>query len=140
MANPAKIPPKYEPDLLRLAADGKSIAEIAAWLDAQGVTTSASGVKRLLKRLRAERAEVSRAVTVEHLGRTVISDLDHLEKIRAEAAERAADCLDDKDWVGLKKLEVQILDRKLHYSGAGNPDDPAGGGTLAGLFAQLERR
>jgi len=138
-----KIAEIHEQFVLDLAAHGKSTREIAAALAERGCNTTHVSVSRWLKKRRAERADVAKVVVREQLAKTLTGDLDRLETIRRQVAAKASRISKKPRqtfaWIKLKELEVKIIDRKLHYSGADDPGDEATA-TLAGLFAELERR
>lgn len=129
MAGRSVISPNLEKEVLRLAAEGMSTRAISAWLDeTHGVQASHVAVARLLAKTSETRADVAAAVTREALRPHVVSDLDRLEEIRAEAAERRARALahDDcshLDYVRLAQLEADLLDRKLKLAGANQAID-----------------
>lgn len=124
-----KITPDAERDITAKAAEGWTTRRIAAWLkEAHGISVSHEAVAKLLRQTRETRADVAAAVTREALRPHVVSDLDRLEEIRAEAAERRARALalDDcshLDYVRLAQLEADLLDRKLKLAGANQAID-----------------
>jgi hypothetical protein len=128
---PRIVTPDVEDFIALKAGSGLSSRAISALLLSEmGVTLSFKGVSKEMSRRRAERSEVARAVVREKLGRTLLSDLDRLERIRKSVAARANRVKDHytesgkPEWIMLKELEVKILDRKIHYSGADDPDGP----------------
>lgn len=138
----SKITENLAPLVLQKAADGVSVRGLSDWLQAEHkVSLSAAAISRWLKKRREERADIAKSVAREALSKTVVSDIDRLEVIRRQVAKKASklDAIYVTEWVKLKELEVRIIDRKLHYAGADEPTDAATQ-TLAGLFAELERR
>ena len=137
----AVIPPALEPSILAKAGEGRTLREIAAWLKSDhGVECSHVSVQRIVKRAKIERAEVTRAVLQEKLGKSVTTDVDRLEK-HARQLDKMADDIyakvaadatflkgperDEPTWVDGRetyaKLAEQlrkITETKLKYSGA----------------------
>ncbi len=140
----AVIPPDLEPEILAKAGTGATMRQIAAWLKAEkGVVTSYGSVARILKRVRTERAEVSKAVLREQLSRTLTQDVDRLEKWAARIDRLALHDFEALENGGqfarmgaegpiyvegretlVKLLEQlrKVTDTKLRYSGAAEPD------------------
>ena len=107
----------------RMGASSRAIS--ASLLAELGVTLSYKGVAREMLKRRSERADVAKVVVREALGKSLNADLERLESIRASVQKRTAS-LDPDDTAGFAKLsdlEVKVIDRKLHYSGADTPDD-----------------
>ncbi len=140
------IPPALEQAVLAEAGKGRSQREIAAWLKAEhrvGVTHVTVG--KLLKRIRDELGETTRAVAVNELAPQVVGDIGELNGVlqRARAIEDGA-APDPKakgkakkgsPAIALKALELQrkVLHTKLHFAGAdGSPEDAQ---NLADLMA-----
>ncbi len=126
MTSPA-IPPDRWPEILVRLGKGNSTREVSRWLREEcGVEVSYKTIAVHAARERHARADIAKVVLREHLSKTVISDIDHIEGIRAEVAERArkVDPEDHRNYAALKTLELKALDRKLHYSGA-DAEDPA---------------
>lgn len=152
------IPPALEPAVLAEAGKGRSHRDIAAWLKAtHGVGVTHVTVGKLLKRVRGELSETTRAVAVNELAPQVVGDIAELEAMRrrARAIEEKAmegrivtalgEPLVDKKTkkpmrepdleLALKAIKEQaaILDKKLHYAGADGSSDKVD--TLADLMA-----
>lgn len=130
------ISPDLEREVLAHAAAGWSTRRIAEWCKTdRGTDVSHHTVARLLAKTSETRADVAAAVTREALRPHVVSDLDRLEEIRAEAAARRARALDHDDcshldYVRLAQLEADLLDRKLKLAGANKDDERAPGGVV----------
>lgn len=123
-----KITPNLEKDVLAKAAEGMTTRAIAAWLnEAHGVKVTHVRVAALLKATRETRADVAASVTREALRPHVTSDLERLDEIRKEVAERrakAGDC-SHLDFVRLAQLETDIIERRLKLAGAAGGDAAA---------------
>jgi hypothetical protein len=133
-ARSSSIPEILEPAVLERAVSGSTCYEIADWLKAaHGVETSYRSVSRLLERLRAERKSLTQAVVREKLGKTVLTDIDRLERLRLQVHRKAraletrwpddAAAQIEAGWVDLKRLELSVLDRKLKSSGLDDSAD-----------------
>jgi hypothetical protein len=148
VARPTAIPPNLEGEILKKFGESWSSRRISEWLKTEhAVTASHNAVAKFLAKHREERADVAKAIVREKLGQTVTSDIDELEAARKRAREIEAEAMvgevvmrngkpvmvDGKPLripdheLALKaiKLETDILDKKLHYSGAGEPDAAA---------------
>jgi hypothetical protein len=125
------IPDRLHRWLLERAADGKTTREIADLLGSEhGIETTYTSVSRLLVKLREQRAEVTRAVIAEKVGRHVTADLDRLDKLREEAERRGKAETDNEVWVKLAEEERKIIDMKLKRSGGDEPGGTQGNGVL----------
>ena len=137
------IPEALEREVCDRAANGATTREISGWLlDAHAVTASYGAVARVIKRVRTERAEVTKAVVQAKLAKSALSDIDLLESIRLEVSAKAKKLTRADQagaWRGLKELELKIIDTKLHYSGADEPDVPNGEGRRPGILIPPER-
>src|SRR6266403_812734 len=137
------IPPELHALVLQLAGEGKSSEEIAAELwRSHKVEVERSNVRRLLRRYREERADVAKGVIRDELRKRLVADLDALQDLheRARAAEkrglRAARELrkvhpQHPEALKYELLALRAIDRQvraiqltLHYSGAGDPEQP----------------
>lgn len=114
-----KLSPDLHTEILVQSARGGTNRAIAEWLLAEhGVKISHQAVGRFLKETHVERGEVATEVTRAHLAPKITADLDRLEEIRAEAERRADIQENDEVWCKLAKVEADIIDRKLKFSGA----------------------
>lgn len=76
-----KITPALEKEILAQAAEGNSARTIAAWLLAErGLKITHQAVGQLLRHTRQTRAEVAKVVVREQLAKTVLSDLERLDR------------------------------------------------------------
>lgn len=138
-----RIPHDKHPEILRRAGAGETSDQIAAWLATEGIKVSGRAIRDLLARSRQERGDTAKVVVREELAKSLTGDLHELEQVRlrAVALEQAAMPQAGKNGrktkgnpgIALKALELQrkVLDTKLHYSGADEPDAAA---TLADLL------
>lgn len=112
----SKISPKLEKEVLRLAAEGQSSREIAAWLlKERGVNVSHNAVAKRLRQTRVERAEVAKAVVREKLGKSVIGDLERLER-----EQRRVERISKR----LARLAVKTIDKLEQALGGDERLDP----------------
>jgi len=134
------LPATLESEVLAKAAENMSVRQISAWLEtAHATKVSAATISRFLAKRRTERADVAKTVVREQLGKTLNADLDRLEQIRAELQAQAQDPeISLGGYVKLVELEVKVIDRKLHYSGAGEPDTDPNGPTKVQIFLPPE--
>lgn len=105
-----------------MAAEGSTSDAIAAYFTAHGTRISGQAIRLRLARTREERGAVAASVTREHLRPVVLSDLDRLDRIRRQVAKKAREVSPDlvmtREWTALKRLEADLVDKKLHYAGA----------------------
>lgn len=131
-----KISPELEREILAHAAQGLTTRAISDWCERErGVRVAHTTIGSLIAKTRETRADVAAAVTREALRPHVVSDLDRLEEIRAEAAARRARAIDlddcsHLDYVRLAQLEADLLDRKLKLAGANKDEERAPGGVV----------
>lgn len=135
------LPANLESEVLAKAAENMSVRQISAWLEtAHATKVSAATISRFLAKRRTERADVAKAVVREQLGKTLNADLSRLEEIRAELQASAQDPENSiSEYVKITELEVKVIDRKLHYSGAGEPDQPQNGPSATVIVLPAER-
>jgi hypothetical protein len=135
VARPTAIPPNLEGAILGKFGENWSSRRISAWLLTEhGVTASHNAVAKFLAKHRSERADIAKERVREKLSESLTSDLDELDQVRKRARALETWAAGDKKTkrpreplVELKALDLQakVLDRKLHYSGAGEADDKA---------------
>lgn len=132
----AKISPDLEREILKKAAAGATTREISSWCaEVHKVSVTFGAIAKMLRKTRETRTDVAAAITREALRPHVVSDLERLEEIRREAAERRKDAIKGKgcahlDYVRLAQLEVEIIDKKLKLAGAGAGEDGPRGGVV----------
>lgn len=138
------IPERFEADVLTLAGDGQTTRQIASWLAARGVKVSKSSVANLLKARRTERSEVAKTVVREKLAATLTPDLDiigkHIDILDGKAialAKAAKNVRLIPLWLATVEQLRKMIDMRLRYSGAGEPDDE---GTGAGSLERISSR
>jgi hypothetical protein len=140
-----RIPVDRYPEILKRAGAGESSDAIAEWLGTVGVTVSGRAVRGLLERTRTERGDAAKVAARQVLAPVITSDLAALDDIirRARAIEERAS--EDEATkrpadprIALKALALQakVLDRKLHYSGAGETDGDTAAKSLADFLAK----
>lgn len=131
---------KYQADILRMSADGKTTREIAFWLGTQGLQISHVSVAGWLKKKKAERAAITQETLQEELPKQLTADLDRLNSLYEEADETALAVKASwamqssgdgplshvlkgtvQDWIKLKELQLKTLALKLDHAGAGDP-------------------
>lgn len=154
------IPPALHAWVLAKAGEGKSSDEIAEllWREHKCETTGRS-VRKLLEGYRTERADVAKGVIRERLQKELLADLDALQdlhrrarKMERLAVKRAAELHQEHEQhpqaLNELKLALRAMDRQLrainltlHYSGAGEPDQPPllGKTQKDALLQRLER-
>lgn len=121
----SKIPPNLQTELVARATEGWSSQQIADWLKTEhGVDVSHAAVRKRLAATRTDRAEAAKLVVRETLSRTLGEDIRCLDELRIEAVRRCKAAPDDKTWALLADQARKLIDTKLHYSGADQPDDP----------------
>lgn len=120
-----RIPPERIPEILTRSAKGETGDQIAAWLATVGVKVSGRSIRKRLEATRTERADAAKVAVRSQLVPLVTSDLDELDQAR-KRAQAIEDATKDPE-LKLKALKIQaeILDKKLHYSGADSPDSAA---------------
>lgn len=124
-----KITPPIERKIIGWATvDGlPPSAMVERILAEDGISVTVQAVRKVVARTKADRQAATQAVVKEQLGRSAVSDLDRLDRIRSQIARKARSVDADPDrvreWTALKKLEAEITDRKLHYAGADAPDE-----------------
>ena len=151
-----KITPAIEKVALEMAAQGATTRAIAAHITkSMGVEVSHAGVAKLLVHTRSTRAEVAKVVVRESLSKSLLSDLEILEKWRNKLDAMAEKLYDDADRVRQAAVDGeanpklmteasrscletvnqirQITHTRLHFSGAGEPDKP--GTNVTRVFA-----
>src|SRR5216684_8433249 len=93
MAGPKpKIPPALEPELMKLAGDGKTSEDLAQWLWREHkIEVSSRQVRAFIKRRRDELADVAKAVVREELRKRLLPALRRAARggQHAEVIERS---------------------------------------------------
>ena len=138
MPRPTSIPPRLHAEVLARAGDGLSCAEIASWLGRErSVTTHESSVKRLLRKVAAERAPIAKAVVTEQLSKTLTTDLSSMDALLKRSFANEARCQqvcnsNEDPLIKIRAMEQArrerneqraLLDMRLRLSGAGNKGD-----------------
>lgn len=121
---PLSIPAELHGFVLQKAGSGKGSAEIAKALQTEhGLTVSPKTVERLLRRIRKSRAEVTKAVVREALAPGLSRDIQRLEQLVRKTLKRLGGAADDLAYCKLVEQVRKLIDTKLHYAGADQPDD-----------------
>jgi hypothetical protein len=108
------IPPELEDAILDQAGKGMSLRALEEWLRTEHkVDAGRNAIGRFLAKRRAERSEITRAVTVQKLAGSVISDLDRLEEIRGQVAAKAS-VFDDGIEILVETLQKASEELKKH--------------------------
>ncbi len=119
------IPSDLEPLVLQKAAEGLTTRAISTWLlQEHSVNATHATVANLLKRVRTERADISKAVVREKLGASVARDIDRLELFVRKAMRIARTC-EGKPVVWAKVAEQvrKFTEAKLKASGIEDPSE-----------------
>jgi len=122
------IPEKFRKLVLELAASGKSTREISAHLVTVGVTASHNAVAKLLRHAREERSEVAKVVVREELASTLTADIGRLEHLVRNTMDRIVGAESNDVYCKLAEQARKIIETKLKYSGAAEPDAVQVGG------------
>lgn len=77
-----RVPPELHEQIMSLVAKGQSMQQVADWLGTKGITVGKQTVHAIVKKNRAERAEVTKAVYAEHAKKDLPGDLADLATIR----------------------------------------------------------
>ena len=119
----------------------QSNREIEATLASQGIKLSRTAVGNFIKANRKERSEQTREVVNEHIKKTVITDLDILEDMRNQLDRYRK----DPELRISQKLQCidrlnKVIDTRLKYSGAGEPDESKSTNITVNLFDPEQRK
>jgi hypothetical protein len=148
MASRSSIPEALWPEVLEQSANGWATRKIADWLgQVHGVKVAHNAVADLLKKLRQQREEISKAIVREKLGKTVLLDLQALEK-EGQRVRKVAKLLynalseDDLEqaipYLKAAEQHRKLIETKLKFAGADSPDDR--NAELAAAAAEVARR
>jgi hypothetical protein len=122
------IPPEKHELVLELAGQGKSTRQISEHLGTVGIKASYKAVGRLLQELRAQRAEVAKAVVREELSTTLTADVRRLERLVKKTLARIRKGVDADTFCKLAEQARKLIETKLKHSGAAEPDGEASRG------------
>ncbi len=117
-----------ERELLRQSSNGLSSREIADWLlKTHGIKKSRETISRIVKVAHQDRSEATKTVVRDVLAKTLSSDLGRLEQLRQNLERKSKKKrLPNLEYCRLVRLEIMVIDRKLHYSGADEPPTAEG--------------
>ncbi len=139
MPRPTSIPPRLHAEVLARAGEGLNCADIASWLGREhNVKTHESSVKRLLRKVAAERAPIAKAVVTEQLSKTLTVDLSSMNALLKRSVSNEARCTQlikaagDEPVLQLRAMEQMrreraeqrsLLELRFRLSGADSNDD-----------------
>jgi len=119
----AKITPELSAQILALSAE-HSNRQIEAILCEQGIKLSNVSIGKVVNEYRKERAGQTKDVVIEHIKKTVITDLDILEEQRDKLyAWFNDDNLRINERLMCSDRLNKVIDTRLKYSGAGEMDE-----------------
>src|SRR5690349_4511162 len=143
MPSKPKIPPVLEPELMKLAGDGKTSEDLAQWLWREHkIEVSSRQVRAFIKRRRDELAVIAKAVLYEEARKMLRPALrraarggQHAEVIERRMREKAAGLyqVHEQHPEALKweAAALKAIDRQLkaalvvaHLAGLNQPDAP----------------
>jgi hypothetical protein len=135
----AKVTEQIASIIMGLSAT-HSIRQIQTILDSQGIKLSSATIGNLVKSNRDERAGMTKEVVTEHIKKTVTTDLEILEDMRNQLNDlrNSPDLKVGQKLMCIDRLN-KVIDTRLKFSGAGDPDkdDDLGGLTDEELEAEL---
>jgi hypothetical protein len=146
MASRSSIPEVLWPEILEQSGNGWSTRKIADWLN-QVHSLTHHAVAALLKAQRQQREETSKAIVRERLGKTVLLDLQALERegVRVrKVCKLLFGAIDDGDlehaipYLKAAEQHRKLIETKLRFAGADTPDDR--NAELAAAAAEVARR
>lgn len=117
------LPDDLLPELLKLRGQGKNAEELVIWLkETHNIEISAPAIRKRFAKIRLERAEITQAVIVDKLSRTVAKDLDEVGMAIERALEdelRARDDVDEvKEVTKIVDGKPQVMQVRLHEPGS----------------------
>ena len=119
------IPEALDEEILRRAVEGQTTRQIAEWCTSEGHRATHGAIANRLKKLRARRAEISKAVVREQLSKTLTSDIRRLERFAVKAVRLARKHESDpRVWCLLAAEVRKFTEAKLKAAGVDQPDAP----------------
>lgn len=101
----------------------QSNRQIETTLSTQGIKLSNVTIGKIVKENRADRAAATKEVVFEHIKKTVVTDLDILEEMRNQLNDyRTSEKLKISEQLQCIDRLNKVIDTRLKYSGAGEPD------------------
>lgn len=138
MGRPSKLTARQIEHVLEHAAKGQSAAWIAGWLKRRhGIAITSRSVSEHIRQRRTDLADIAKVKAREHIEQTIPSDLEQfdrqiavvvreLEKVAKRIEKVEADtplhATLTKRLQQLLNVHTRMLDTKLHYVGADEPD------------------
>ena len=108
-----KIQNDWMPDIMVWATEGISLQKISERVyEKWGVSVTPSGLRYAIKRVKADRATVSKAVVQANIGQFIVNDLEILKRKKEELVVLSDGFKLEKDW----KNYFQSIDRIKEYS------------------------
>lgn len=118
------IPRELESAVITKAGQGLTTRELSAWLLSEHkVKASHVAVANLLARTRTERADAAKAIVRTELAKTLPTDLAIITKHILRLDRIADECTDLVEYRRNVEQLRKLIDTKLHYSGADQPDE-----------------
>ena len=136
----AKVTEQIASIIMGLSAT-HSIRQIQTVLDSQGIKLSSATIGNLIKANRDERAGMTKEVVFEHIKKTVVTDLDILEEMRNQLNNyRSNPELKISEQLQCIDRLNKVIDTRLKYSGAANPETKADAAELSDEELEKELR
>lgn len=136
----AKVTEQIASIIMGLSAT-HSIRQIQTVLDSQGIKLSSATIGNLIKANRDERAGMTKEVVFEHIKKTVVTDLDILEEMRNQLNNyRSNPELKISEQLQCIDRLNKVIDTRLKYSGAANPETKADAAELSDDELEKELR
>lgn len=108
-----KIQDDWIPDIMAWASDGLSLNKIAKEVEKKfGIKVTGGAVRLVINKVKADRAQVSKAVVQTTIGQYIVGDLEILKKKKQELVELSDQFKEAKDW----KNYYSAVDRIKEYS------------------------
>ena len=136
----AKVTEQIASIIMGLSAT-HSIRQIQTVLDSQGIKLSSATIGNLIKANRDERAGMTKEVVFEHIKKTVVTDLEILEEMRNQLNNyRSNPELKISEQLQCIDRLNKVIDTRLKYSGASDPDNRAAATELSDEELEQELR
>lgn len=123
-----KLTPEQEEEVVRRVTAGETLTAISKWLLAEhGITISRQSLAKRTREKADEQAVRHQIRIQTQLEKTNATDLDRLEVVRTQVAERASTLppSEVRHWLQAKRLEANILLARIKFSD-GTKIDPSG--------------
>ena len=122
MAAKSKITPELMAQIMGLSAL-HSTRQVSAILNEQGIKLSNVSIAKIVNEHRRERAGNTKEAVQEQIIKTVMTDLEILEDMRNQLNDfrRSPELRISEKLLCIDRLN-KVIDTRLKYSGAGDPD------------------